>query len=244
MCPAHVYEVGEADGDGTVHGAGEPVELRPVRGDQRQGRPPDAARGRLRARVHAHLTADGRLRSSTSSSSAPGSSASPSRASFSSAARGSRLAVLDKEPTLGAHQTGHSSGVVHRGVYYAPGSLKAQALRRGRRAALSRTATSGGSRSCAAARSSSRRRGRAPAPRGAPPPRRLANGVPGVELIGPERLRELEPHVAGVRALHSPETARRRLHAWLRGVRRRRRGRGRRAPARRGEVARFAPATA
>ncbi len=39
---------------------------------------------------------------------------------------GTRLAVLDKEPVVGAHQTRHSSGVVHRGVYYAPGSLKAQ----------------------------------------------------------------------------------------------------------------------
>ena len=39
---------------------------------------------------------------------------------------GLRLAVLDKEPTLGAHQTGHASGVVHRGVYYVPGSLKAK----------------------------------------------------------------------------------------------------------------------
>ena len=36
------------------------------------------------------------------------------------------LAVVDKEPALGAHQTGHASGVVHRGVYYAPGSLKAR----------------------------------------------------------------------------------------------------------------------
>ena len=35
----------------------------------------------------------------------------------------------------------------------------------------------------------------------------VANGVPRVELIGPERLRELEPHAAGLKALHSPETA-------------------------------------
>ena len=55
MCPAHVYEVGAADGDGTVTVEREPVELRPVRRDHRQGRPADPARGRLRARVHAHL---------------------------------------------------------------------------------------------------------------------------------------------------------------------------------------------
>ena len=39
---------------------------------------------------------------------------------------GLRLAIVDKEPEVGRHQTGHNSGVVHRGVYYAPGSLKAR----------------------------------------------------------------------------------------------------------------------
>ena len=39
---------------------------------------------------------------------------------------GMRLAVLEKEPEVAAHQTGHNSGVVHTGVYYRPGSLKAQ----------------------------------------------------------------------------------------------------------------------
>src|SRR3989337_3486726 len=42
-----------------------------------------------------------------------------------------RLAVVDKEDTLGAHQTGHNSGVVHAGLYYTPGSLKARLCRRG-----------------------------------------------------------------------------------------------------------------
>src|SRR5207302_9037931 len=39
---------------------------------------------------------------------------------------GLRLAVIDKEPRVGAHQTGHNSGVIHSGIYYTPGSLKAQ----------------------------------------------------------------------------------------------------------------------
>src|ERR1043165_4065223 len=39
---------------------------------------------------------------------------------------GLRLALLDKEPRVGAHQTGHNSGVIHSGIYYAPGSLKAR----------------------------------------------------------------------------------------------------------------------
>src|SRR4051812_50144155 len=39
---------------------------------------------------------------------------------------GMRIVVLEREPTIGAHQTSHSSGVIHAGIYYAPGSLKAR----------------------------------------------------------------------------------------------------------------------
>ena len=56
MCPAHVYELGEGQGDGTVDVEVTLVELRPVRRDHREGRAADAARGRLRARVHADLS--------------------------------------------------------------------------------------------------------------------------------------------------------------------------------------------
>src|SRR5258707_740757 len=41
------------------------------------------------------------------------------------------IAVVDKEPCVGAHQTGHNSGVIHAGVYYEPGSLKARLCRAG-----------------------------------------------------------------------------------------------------------------
>ncbi len=44
---------------------------------------------------------------------------------------GVELTVLEKEDRVGAHQTGHNSGVAHAGVYYTPGSLKAQLCRRG-----------------------------------------------------------------------------------------------------------------
>ena len=119
---------------------------------------------------------------------------------------GLRLVVLDKEHGIALHQTGRSSGVVHRGVYYAPGSLKARLCVEGAERLLAYcderglpvlrcgkvvVATSGDE-----------------LPRLDELHRRsLANGVPRVELVGPERLRELEPHVAGLRALHSPETA-------------------------------------
>ncbi|MGA8047086.1 MAG: FAD-dependent oxidoreductase, partial [Dermatophilaceae bacterium] len=46
--------------------------------------------------------------------------------------RGSEVVVLEKEDRLAAHQTGHNSGVVHAGIYYRPGSLKAELCTRGR----------------------------------------------------------------------------------------------------------------
>ena len=119
---------------------------------------------------------------------------------------GSRVAVVDKEATPGAHQTSHSSGVVHRGVYYAPGSLKAQLCVEGAAALLAYCDERGipilRCGKVVVATSADE------LPRLEELHRRsLANGVPRAELIGPDRLRELEPHVAGVRALHSPETA-------------------------------------
>jgi (S)-2-hydroxyglutarate dehydrogenase len=119
---------------------------------------------------------------------------------------GTRLAVLDKEPVVGAHQTRHSSGVVHRGVYYAPGSLKAQLCVEGAARLLSY---------CDERAIPILRCGKVVVATDASEVERLEelyrrsveNGVPGAELIGPDRLEELEPHVAGVQALYSPETA-------------------------------------
>ena len=119
---------------------------------------------------------------------------------------GIRLAVLDKEPAVGAHQTSHSSGVIHRGVYYAPGSLKARLCVEGAERLLAYSDERGipvlrcGKVVVATDASEIDRLDELYR-------RSLANGVPGAELIGPERLRELEPHVAGIRALHSPETS-------------------------------------
>lgn len=117
-----------------------------------------------------------------------------------------RIVVLDKEATVGAHQTVHSSGVVHRGVYYAPGSLKAALCVDGAPRMLAYCEEKG----VPILRCGKVVVATEPAelPRLEELHRRsLANGVPDVALIGPERLRELEPHVAGLRALHSPHTA-------------------------------------
>ena len=117
-----------------------------------------------------------------------------------------RVAVLEKDGGLAAQQTGHNSGVVHSGVYYRPDSLKARFCVEGRAAILA---------FCDAHDIPYERCGKVivatredELPRlDALYERGQANGVPGLELIGPERLKEIEPHAAGIRALWSPTTA-------------------------------------
>ncbi|TMK84749.1 MAG: L-2-hydroxyglutarate oxidase, partial [Actinobacteria bacterium] len=118
---------------------------------------------------------------------------------------GLRLTILEKEPELGAHQTSHNSGVLHSGLYYRPGSLKARLCIDGK-AALERFAEEQGV--------PFRRCGKVVVAVEADELPRLArlkeygtaNGIPGLEEIGPERLREIEPNVVGIRALHLPQT--------------------------------------
>ena len=118
---------------------------------------------------------------------------------------GLRIAILEKEPELATHQTGHNSGVLHAGLYYAPGSLKARLCREGK-AAVEAFATAHDipfehcGKLVVALEESELDRLTALRERA------LANGVPGLEEVGPERIRELEPHAAGIRGLWSPET--------------------------------------
>jgi L-2-hydroxyglutarate oxidase len=116
-----------------------------------------------------------------------------------------KLVVLEKEDQLAAHQTGHNSGVIHSGIYYKPGSLKAQTCVAGARALVA---------FCDEHNISYERCGKVVVATSAEELPRLeellrrgvANGVEGMEMIGPERLRELEPHATGVKALHVPTT--------------------------------------
>lgn len=115
------------------------------------------------------------------------------------------VVVLEKEASLAAHQTGHNSGVVHAGLYYAPGSLKARLCREGKRELESYCEEHGvpleHPGKLVLARDASE------LPRLAQlHERAVANEVPGLEEVGPERIRELEPHVVGLRALWSPGT--------------------------------------
>jgi (S)-2-hydroxyglutarate dehydrogenase len=116
-----------------------------------------------------------------------------------------RLVVLEKERELATHQTGHNSGVLHAGLYYAPGSLKARLCREGK-AALEAFAE--------AHDIAFERCGKLVVavdedelPRLADlRERAIANGTPGLEEVDAARIREIEPHVVGIRGLWSPTT--------------------------------------
>jgi len=118
-----------------------------------------------------------------------------------------RVAVLDKEPSVAAHQSSHNSGVVHAGIYYAPGSLKARLCVEGAAAAEAYTRERGipfkrlGKLIVALdeaevpALEALHRNGE-------------ANGVEGLRwLPSPDAIRTVEPAAKGVAALHSPRTA-------------------------------------
>jgi L-2-hydroxyglutarate oxidase len=116
---------------------------------------------------------------------------------------GRRVVVLEKEAELAFHQTGHNSGVLHSGIYYKPGSLKAINCRQGKRLMEEFCAAEGISYEICGKVIVALDQAELPAmeriyERG------QANGV-ACEVIGPERLAELEPHSAGIRAIHVPE---------------------------------------
>ncbi len=121
------------------------------------------------------------------------------------ALRGRRVLVLEREATLGAHQTSHNSGVIHQGLYYAPGSLKARLCREGADALYEYCAAEGiAAEPCGKLVVAVRD---ADLPRlGELERRATANGVPGLRRLGPAELREVEPEATGLAALHSPQT--------------------------------------
>ena len=116
---------------------------------------------------------------------------------------GKRVTVLEKEAAIARHQTGRNSGVLHTGIYYRPGSLKAQNCRAGklameefcRREQIPFVLCG---KIIVAVDESELPRMETLLERG------KANGVV-CERIGPERIRELEPHAAGLAAIHIPE---------------------------------------
>ena len=115
------------------------------------------------------------------------------------------IRVFEREAEVGAHQTAHNSGVVHAGIYYAPGSLKVRLCVEGARLLYEHCERHGIShercgklivatdRSELAALDELERRG-------------IANAVPGLRRVDADGIRELEPHASGLAALHSPAT--------------------------------------
>ena len=117
-----------------------------------------------------------------------------------------RVTLFEKEQRVAAHQTGHNSGVVHAGLYYEPGSLKARLCRRGV-TLLQEFATEHAiayeecGKVVVALEDSELPRLEAIHDRA------RANGVPGLRLLDADGIREVEPHANGISALHSPHTA-------------------------------------
>ena len=116
------------------------------------------------------------------------------------------VTLFEKEDRLASHQTGRNSGVVHAGLYYEPGSNKALLCRRGV-GLLEEFCDNRGIRRIACGKVLVALDEVERARLDNIEQRARANGVPGVRIIGPEELRELEPHVRGVGALHSPSTS-------------------------------------
>jgi L-2-hydroxyglutarate oxidase LhgO len=117
-----------------------------------------------------------------------------------------QITVVDKETDVAVHQTGHNSGVVHAGLYYAPGSLKAQLCTRGRGLLQEFCAEHGIAYDECGKLVIARTDEELPALREIER-RATANGVPGLRSLSGAELTEIEPAAVGAAALHSPHTA-------------------------------------
>jgi L-2-hydroxyglutarate oxidase len=116
-----------------------------------------------------------------------------------------RVTLLDKEPQLGSHQTGHNSGVIHSGIYYKPGSLKARLCVDGARRMKQFCDThgikwEGCGKVIVATDEKELPRLSTIFERG------QANGLSGLKMLSAEEVREYEPNCRAVRAIHVPET--------------------------------------
>ncbi len=116
-----------------------------------------------------------------------------------------RVVVLEKEAGVARHQTGHNSGVIHSGVYYKAGSLKARLCVAGAREMVDFCSRHGIPHEVCGKLIVATNAEEAPRlddllARG------VANGLEGLQLLGREAMLEIEPHVGGVRALHVPST--------------------------------------
>lgn len=118
---------------------------------------------------------------------------------------GTKLLILEKEQALAAHQTGHNSGVIHSGLYYKPGSLKARLCVAGAAAMVEFCRENGIPFDLCGKVVAATEKGEIPGleelyRRG------VANGVPNLRMLSREELREVEPHASGICGMHVPGT--------------------------------------
>jgi L-2-hydroxyglutarate oxidase LhgO len=119
---------------------------------------------------------------------------------------GMKIVLLEKEQSIGLHQTGHNSGVIHSGVYYRPGTQKARFCTYGVKLLKDYCLNNGINyfecgKVVVATEVSELETLHTLYSRG------MENGVPNIQMIGPERLKEIEPNARGIEALHLPNTA-------------------------------------
>ena len=116
-----------------------------------------------------------------------------------------KIALIEKDEVVSNHQTGNNSGVIHSGIYYKPGSLKADFCVEGRQSIAEFCVENNlkydkcGKLIVAYHQEELPRLNKLYE-------RGIANKVKGLELIGPERIKEIEPHATGIKALYSPNT--------------------------------------
>ncbi|KAK0041978.1 L-2-hydroxyglutarate dehydrogenase mitochondrial [Biomphalaria pfeifferi] len=116
-----------------------------------------------------------------------------------------KLAILEKEKELAAHQSGHNSGVIHAGIYYVPGTLKAKLCVKGMEMAY---------KYCDKHQIPYKKCGKlivAVEPEELPRldvlmERGLKNGVKDIRMVGPDAIKEIEPNCVALKAIHSPHT--------------------------------------
>lgn len=113
------------------------------------------------------------------------------------------IAVFEKEEVIGAHQTGRNSGVIHSGIYYKPGSYKASNCMEGRRQLIEFAKANDITHDICGKIIVATEESELPLldkifQRG------TANGIEGIEIIGPDRIREIEPEVKGLKAIWVP----------------------------------------
>ncbi len=116
-----------------------------------------------------------------------------------------KLTIIEKEKDVAAHQTGHNSGVIHSGIYYKPGSLKAVNCRRGYKMLLDFCDEHGikydiCGKVIVATDEHEKDYLNVLYERG------IQNGIDGIKIISEEELKEIEPHVSGIAGIHIPET--------------------------------------